>query len=261
VMEWRSAEGRFERIPEIIRELVSIKADVIVTGTVPIVRAARAVTQTVPIVMTGTGNPVQEGLIESLARPGGNITGIAGTTGNENLVKRLELLKELLPGLSRVAVLQSKAEMTVGWEQSQEAAARQLGIKVLLAEHTPTDYAAAFALIARERADAISVAQSAANFANRRLIIEFAAKHRVPAIYAVRESAADGGPIAYGTDFADIYRRTAGYVDRILKGAKPADLPVEQPTKHQLVINLKTAKTLDLTIPQSLLVRADEVIE
>src|SRR5262249_50652190 len=129
VMEWRSAEGRFERIPEIIRELVSIKADVIVTGTVPIVRAARAVTQTVPTVMTGTGNPVQEGLIESLARPGGNITGIAGTTGNENLVKRLELLKELLPGLSRVAVLRSKAEMTVGWEQSQEAAARQLGIK------------------------------------------------------------------------------------------------------------------------------------
>lgn len=261
VMEWRSAEGRFERIPEIIRELVSTKADVIVTTTLPIIRAAKAVTETVPIVMTGIGNPVEEGLIESLARPGGNITGLAAVSGNENAAKRLQLLKELLPGMTRVALLNSKAEMIGGWEQSQEAAARQLGIKVLIAEHAPTDYAAAFALIARERPDALSVAFTAANVINRKLIIEFAAKNRIPAIYGVREFAADGGLIAYGPDLADIFHRSAGYVDRILKGAKPADLAVEQPTKFQLVVNLKTAKVLGLTVPPSLLVRADEVIE
>src|SRR5262249_50680045 len=148
--------------------------DVIVTGTVPMVRAAKGVTQTIPIVMAGTGNPVEEGLIESLARPGGNVTGPAGVSGNENAAKRLQLLKELLPGMSRVA-LHSKAEMLAGWEQSVEAAARQLGVKVLIAEHTPTDYAAGFALIERESPDALSVAFNAANIANRHLIIEFAA--------------------------------------------------------------------------------------
>jgi putative tryptophan/tyrosine transport system substrate-binding protein len=173
----------------------------------------------------------------------------------------MELLKELLPRLSRVAVLQSKAEMTVGWEQSTEAVARQLGVKFLLAEHKPTDYAAAFALIAQERADALSVAISGANFANRHLIIEFAAKNRLPAIYGAREFAAAGGLIAYGVDVADIFHHAEGYVDRILKGAKPADLPVEQPTKFQLIINLNAAKALGLTIPPTLLARADEVIE
>jgi putative ABC transport system substrate-binding protein len=237
VMEWRSAEGRFERFPEIIRELVSIKADVIVTTVVPTTRAAKAVTRTVPIVMASVANPVEEGLIESLARPGGNITGLAGGAGDEILAKRLQLLKELLPGLSRVALLQSKAEVPAGWEQSAEAAARQLGVKVLFAEHTPTDYSVAFALIARERVDALSV-PGGVNFAHRQLIIEFAAKNRLPAVYGSREYAADGGLIAYGPEVADIFYHTAGYVDRILKGAKPADLPVEQPTKFHLVINL-----------------------
>ena len=170
-------------------------------------------------------------------------------------------MKELLPGMTRVALLNSKAEMIGGWEQSQEAAARQLGIKVLIAEHAPTDYAAAFTLIAGERPDALSVAFTAANVINRNLIIEFAAKNRLPAIYGVREFAADGGLIAYGPDLADTFHRSAGYVDRILKGAKPADLPVEQPTKFQLVVNLKTAKSLGLTVPPALLARADELIE
>jgi putative tryptophan/tyrosine transport system substrate-binding protein len=211
----------------------------------------------------GTGNPVEEGLIESLARPGGNVTGLAAVSGNENAAKRLQLLKELLPGMLRIALLHSKADMIAGWEQSQEAAARQLGIKVLIADHTPTDYAAAFALIARERPDALSVAFNAGNIANRPLIIEFAAKNRLPAIYGVREFAAEGGLITYGPDYADIFQRAAGYVDRILKGAKPADLvlAVEQPDKFRLVINLKTAKALGLTIHPSLLARADEVIE
>jgi putative ABC transport system substrate-binding protein len=261
VMEWRSAEGRFERFHEIIRELVSIKVDVIVTVSAPLTRAAKEVTQTVPIVMLGIADPVKEGIIESLARPGGNITGPVGTAGLEILAKRLQLLKELLPGLSRVAYLQSKAEALPGFEESVEAFGRQLGVTVLNAEHTPTDYAAAFALIAREQPDALSVANSAANFANRHLIIEFAAKNRLPAIYGAREYATAGGLIAYGADVADQYRRGAQYVDLILKGAKPADLPVEQPTKFHLVVNLKAVKALGLTIPPTLLARADEVIE
>jgi putative tryptophan/tyrosine transport system substrate-binding protein len=261
VMEWRSAEGRYERFPEIIRELVSINADVIVAVNTPMTRAAKDVTQTVPIVMAGIGSPVEDGLIESLAQPGGNITGLAANTGIENFAKRMELLKELLPGMSRVAILQSKAEMPAGWEQSHEVVARQLGVKVLLAEHTPTDYSAAFALIARERADGLLVGVSSANFANRHLIIEFAAKNRLPAMYGIREYITAGGLIGYGPDVADIFRRAAGYVDRILKGAKPADLPVEQPTKFLMVINLRTARALGLTIPPSVLARADEVIE
>jgi putative ABC transport system substrate-binding protein len=261
VMEWRSAEGRFERFPEIIRELISIKTDVIVTVTDPMTRAAKDVTRTVPIVMAGSGGPVEAGLIESLARPGGNITGLANISGAEIIAKRMQLLKELLPGLSRVASLQSKAEALAGWEQSAAAVGRELGVTCLNAEHTPTDYAAAFALIARERPDALSVAHSAANLANRHLIIEFAAKNRLPAMYGSREYVTAGGLIAYGTDIADQFHRAAGYVDRILKGAKPADMPVEQPTKWHLVVNLKTAKALGLTIPPSLLARADEVIE
>jgi len=261
VLERRSAEGRIERAPEIIRELVSIKADVIVTDGVPMTRAAKEVTQSVPIVMVGVGDPVKEGLIESLARPGGNITGLAALTGLENVVKRMELLKELLPGLSRVAVLLSKGETAAGWDQISEAAGRELSLKVLNVEATPTDYASVFALITREHPEALLVHGNAVTFANRHLISEFAAKNRLPAIYAFREHVAAGGLIAHGPNIADISQRAAGYVDRILKGAKPGDLPVEQPNKLELVINLKTAKALGLTIPPSVLIRADEVIE
>lgn len=259
-LERRSAEGKFDRFPEIIRELVSIKADVIVTLTPAMTRAAREVTQTTPIVMLA-GNPVEEGLVESLARPGGNITGLTHLTGLENNVKRVQVLKELLPGLSRVAYLQSKAEMLGEHERMVEIIARDLGVKGLFAEHMPSDYTGAFAFIERERADALVVAPSAANYANRRLIVEFAAKNRLPAVYADPAFVKAGGLIAYGADFADLFRRLAGYVDRILKGAKPADLPVERPTKFQLTINLKTAKALGLEVPPTLLARADEVIE
>jgi len=249
IMEWRNAEGRLDRVPEIVRELVSVNVDVIVVGTVPLVRAAKAVTQTIPIIMVGTGNPVEEGLIESLARPGGNVTGLAGVSGNENAAKRLQVLKELLPGMSRVALLNSKAERIGGWEQSMEVAARQLGISVLFVEHTPTDYAAGFALIERERPDALSVAFNAANMINRHLIIEFAAKNRLPAMYGVREFAANSGLISYGPNYTDIYKQAAGYVDRILKGAKLQNWRLSSLGDFQLVINSKTAKVLGLTIP------------
>jgi putative ABC transport system substrate-binding protein len=259
VMEWRSAEGRFERAPDIIRELISINVDVIVTVSM-ITRAAKQVTQTVPIV-TLVDNPVEEGFVQSLARPGGNITGLTSVTNLEIFAKRVQLLKELLPRMSVVAYLHHRAELNKGWEQTPEAVARELGVKVVLAEHTPTNYADAFAFIARERVDALLVASSGANFANRRLIVESAAKAGIPAIYGFREDVTAGGLISYGPDTADLFRRLAGYVDRILKGANPADLPFEQPTKFLLTINLKTAKALGLTIPPSLLGRADEVIE
>jgi putative ABC transport system substrate-binding protein len=259
VLERRSAEGRFERFPEIIRELLSLNVDVIMTTTNPMTRAAKQVTQTVPIVMIGA-NAVEEGLIQSLARPGGNVTGISAIT-SEMLPKWVQFLKELLPGLSRVAYLQSKAEMVAGWEQSTETAARELGVKILLAEYTPPSYADAFAFILREHVDALVVPANASNFANRHLIVRFAAENRLPTIYGFREFVAAGGLIGYGVDYADAYRRAAAYVDKILKGAKPADLPVEQPTKFELVIHLKTAKALGLTIPTTLLATADEVIE
>src|SRR5262245_44799058 len=211
-------------------------------------RAAKEVTQTVPIVMT-SDNPVEEGLIQSLARHGGNITRLTSHSGLEMQAKQVQLLKEILPRVSRVAVLLPKPETLADWKQIAEATTRALGVKLLFTEHAPSDYAAAFALIERERQDALLVAASAANFANRRLIVEFAAKNRLPAIYIFREYVDAGGLISYGVAIADFYRHLAGYVDRILKGAAPADLPVEQPKKFQLVINLKAAKVLGITIP------------
>jgi putative ABC transport system substrate-binding protein len=260
ILERRSAEGRFERFPEIIRELIFLNVNVIVTTTTSMTRAAKGITSTVPIV-TLSNNPVEEGLVQSLARPGGNITGLTTITSVENATKRVQLLKEILPGLSRVAMLQSKQENLGEWEQTIKTISRNLGVNVLIAEHTPSDYTNAFAFIIREHPDALLVVGSAANFANRRLIVEFAANSRIPAVYVDREYTVDGGLISYGANIADLWRRLAGYVDRILKGTKPADLPIERPTKFELVINLKTAKALGLTVPSSLLLRADEVIE
>jgi ABC-type uncharacterized transport system substrate-binding protein len=246
MMEPRSAEGKFERFPEIIRELVSIKVDVIVTVANPMTQAARDVTRTIPIVMAYSVSPVEHGVVQSLNRPGGNVTGLTMNVGSEIPGKQLQLLKELLP---RKGV------------QSGEAAAAKLGITLLPAEHTPTDYTNAFALIMREHPDALVVGASAVNVANRHLIVEFAARRRLAAIYATQEFVNIGGLISYGVDFHDLFRRAAGYVDKILRGAKPDDLPVEQPTKFALVINLKTAKTLGLDVPDKLLALADEVIE
>jgi putative ABC transport system substrate-binding protein len=261
IIEWRSAEGRFDHFPDIVRELVGRNVDVIVTVTNPMHKAARAVTQTLPIVMGASISPVEEGLVQSLARPGGNITGLTADAGPEIIAKRLELLKQMLPKMSRVAFLSSKAEWVGQWQLGLQAASKTFGITLFVAEHTTTDYADAFALIARERPDALLVPEGGTNYANRRLIVDFAARARLPAIYPWRVFADIGGLMAYGVDLSDGFRRAAAYVDKILKGANPAEMPVERPTKFELVINLKTAKALGLTIPPSLLLRADQVIE
>ena len=199
--------------------------------------------------------------MQSLARPGGNITGLTVDAGPELGAKRLELLKEILPKVSRVAVFASKGDRFAQWEQSTRAAATSLGVKLLVAEHGVSEYADALPLITRERPDALLVPEGTANWQNRRLIIEFAATSRLPAVYPWREFAAAGGLMSYGVDLTDLFRRAASYVDRILKGANAAEMPVERPTKFELVINVKTAKALGLTIPPSLLLRADQVIE
>jgi putative tryptophan/tyrosine transport system substrate-binding protein len=260
VLELRSAEGRFDRFPEIMRDLVSAKVDVIVTVANPMTQAAKDVTETVPIVMAYSVSPVEHGLIQSLGRPGGNVTGLTMNVDSELPGKQLQVFKEFLPGISKVAFLHSKEQEAEG-VQNGEAAARKLGITLLPAEHTPTDYAGAFALITRQRPDALIVGASAVNFANRRLIVEFATQSRLPAMYATREFVDIGGLISYGVDFHNLFRRAAEYVDRILRGAKPADLPVEQPAKFALAINLRTVKTLELHLPDQLLALADEVIE
>jgi putative tryptophan/tyrosine transport system substrate-binding protein len=261
VLDIRSAEGRFDRFPEIVRELVRLKVDVILSSSNELFKASRDVTQTVPMVMVAVGAPVEEGLVQSLARPGGNITGLTLDAGPGLGAKRLELLKEILPKVSRVAVLASKGEQRAPWEQSTQAAAMVLGVRLLVVEHTVSEYADAFALIARERPDALLVPEGTANWQNRRLIVEFAAKSRLPAAYFWRQFADVGGLMSYGVDLPDLYRRAASYTDRILRGANPAEMPVERPSKFELVINLKTAKALGLTIPPSLLARADQVIE
>jgi putative ABC transport system substrate-binding protein len=243
-----------------VRELVASKVDAIVTVANPMTQAAKEVTGTVPIVMAYSVSPVEHGMVQSLSRPGGNVTGLAMNVGDEIPGKQLQILKELLPGISRVAFLHSKEQETEG-VQNGEAAARKLGITLLPAEHTPTDYTGAFVFIAREQPDALMVGGSAVNVANRHLIVEFAGQRRLPAMYATREFVGIGGLISYGVDFHDLFRRAAGYVDKILRGMKPADLPVEQPTKFALVINLKTAKSLGLDMPDKLLSLADEVIE
>jgi ABC-type uncharacterized transport system substrate-binding protein len=260
VLEARSAEGQFERFSEIIRELASLKVDAIVTVANPMTQAAKDLTGTIPIVMAYSVSPVEQGIVESLNRPGGNVTGLAMNVGSEIPGKQLQVLKELLPKISRVAFLHSKEQEAEG-VQNGEDAARHLGITLLPAEHTPTDYTHAFALITREHPDALVVGGSAVNVANRHLIVDFATQRRLPAMYATREFVSIGGLISYGVDFHDLFRRAAGYIDKILRGAKPADLPVEQPTKFDLVINAKTARTLGLEIPPTLLALADEVIE
>ncbi len=264
ILERRSAEGRFERLGDIVADLVRLKADVIVTVTNATTLAAKAVTTTVPIVMLGSRDPVGAGLVQSLARPGGNITGLTGTAGPELEAKRLQLLREALPGISRVAFFASKGDNE--WEsaggQSVRAAANTLGLTLLQAEYMPHAYSDAFALIRRLRAAALFVGgASGAAYADRALIVEFATQARLPSTFWYREAVELGGLMSYGVSVPDLFRRAATYVDKILKGAKPADLPVEQPTKFDLVINMKTAKALGLTIPPSLLLRADEVIQ
>ena len=262
VIEYRWAEGRAERLPDLAVELVNLKVDVIVAGGTPAPLAAKHATRTIPIVMGGAGDPVGTGLVASLARPGGNVTGLSTLTPELGR-KRLQLLKEVVPGVSRVAVLWNAANpYAVLNMRETEAAARTLGVQVQSLEvRGPDDFESALPAAIRGRAGALIVVDDPLTLTYRVRIVDFAARNRLPAMYGFREYAEAGGLMAFGASLADLGRRAATYVDKILKGAKPADLPVEQPTKFELVINLKTAKALGLTIPQSVLLRADQIIE
>ena len=263
--EYRYAEGKLDRVPELAAELVRLKVDIIVAagGRIP-VRTAMNATKTIPIVMMGAGlDPVEAGLVESLARPGGNVTGITNLTG-ELGGKRLELLKEAVPKLARVAVLYDPATPVNVHEVKEvlPVAARALGLTLRSWEVRAADgFERVFAALSKERPDGLYVTGSPLMGANRKRIAGLASKSRLPSMYNNREAVDAGGLMSYGADQADSYRRVAYYVDRILKGAKPADLPVEQPTKFELVINLKTAKQIGLTIPAEVLARANRLVK
>jgi putative tryptophan/tyrosine transport system substrate-binding protein len=261
-LEYRWSEGKQDRMPELAKELVRRKVDVIVTHSVGGL-AAKHATTTIPIVLAVAGDPVGAGLVASLARPGGNVTGLSlGTEGGLS-GKRLQLLTEVAPKLSRVGVLWNRANPGVDSQVADiRSAASILGVRLQLVEFRGSDeLEGALASLAATRSDALIVPTDAAVFQQRARVIAFTARNRLPAIYAQRETVEDGGLMAYASSQIDMWRRAATYVDRILKGAKPADLPVEQPTKFELVINLKTARALGLTIPPALLARADEVIQ
>ena len=261
-IESRWSEGKTERLPALAIELVQLKVDVIVASSTQAVRAAKQATSTIPIVMAVSSYPDKIGLVESLARPGANVTGLSNVA-SEVGGKRLQLLREIAPKVSRVAVLWNPASPVepLGYREMQAAAAAA-GVEIQSIEvRTPDDYSAAFASVTGNRADALYAFGNPVNFKNRQLIADFASKSRLPSIYEERLFVESGGLLSYAPSFTDLFRRASTYVDKILKGAKPADLPVEQPTKFELVINLKTAKVLGLTIPPSLLLRADDVIQ
>jgi len=264
VIEYRSAKGKAIRRPEMADELVRLKVDVIVTSPAPpLIQAAQGATSRIPIVMAGVYvDPVEAGFVDSLARPGGNITGITNFE-SELHGKRLELLKEAFPRISRVAILWPGYQLTRGMKDIK-AAGQALGIQIqsLVVGGIRLEQLELFlSAISRERPDALIVASSALILRHNARIIEFTAKRRLPTMYARRRFVKEGGLMSYGANLPDMFRRTATYVDKILKGAKPADLPVLRPTKFELVINMKTAKKLGLTIPSSILYRADKVIK
>jgi putative ABC transport system substrate-binding protein len=262
VIEWRFAEGKHERLPGMAVELVQLKMDVIVAVGAPAISAAQKATATIPIVMGNTGDPVGTGFVKSLAHPGGNITGVTNINA-ELSPKLLELLLSMAPKLSRVAILMNPAipsHATV--LENVQAAAQKTNVKILpVKARTPQAIENAFSIMTRENAEALIVVFEAFFVSQQRQIAELAAKHRLPSITATRAYVEAGGLMSYGPNNGDQYRRTAAYVDKIFKGAKPSDLPVQQPTKFELFINGKTAKALGLTIPQSLLTMADKVIE
>ncbi len=260
--ERRGAQAHVDRFPRLLDELVASKVDVILTLSYPATIAAKRGTTTIPVVVIGAGDPVATGLVDSLARPGGNITGISDVA-IELSAKRLELLKETAPGLRRVAMLWNAADlgMTLRYEASATTA-QALGVIVQpLGVREPEDFEEAFGAMMRELPDAILMVSDVLTILNRRRVYEFAAAHRLPAIYENDFFSHDGGLMSYGPDTDEICERATGLVDRILKGAKPADLPFEQPTRFRFVINLGAARALGLTIPPSLLARADDVIE
>ncbi len=262
VVEYRYGEGKTERFPALVTELAQRNVEVIVVGGATATRAATQVTTLIPLVMANVTDPVALGLVASLARPGGNLTGVSNLAP-ELGGKRLELLKEIVPQLARVAVLgdPSSPSHAPGWRET-ERAARSLRVQVQSVEvrEPKPDFASAFAAITRDRAHALLTLSQPLMLVYRKQIVDFTATRRMPAIFHTREFVDAGGLMSYGANVPDLYRRAATFVDKILKGARPADLPVEQPMKFDLVINLKTAKALGLTISPTLLFRADEVI-
>jgi putative ABC transport system substrate-binding protein len=266
LVEYRDAGGRPERFPALARELAALQLDVIVaTGGTLGAMAAKQATATIPIVFPAVGDPVEEGLVGSLARPGGNITGLAVVSPGL-IGKSLELLKQALPGASRLALLIKPDTVTdqVLKERltAAETTARALGARLQVVEaRSPEDFERAFSEMTRGRADALTVSATPVFDNARRRLLDLSARHRLPTVYSFKLYVEDGGLMSYGADIFDLYRRAADYVDRILKGARPGDLPIEQPTKFDLVVNLKTARALGLTLPPSFLLRADQVIE
>jgi len=263
VFDYRYSDGDQDRLPGLAAELVKLNADVIVASPTPAAQAARNVTQAIPIVGIGLDNPVRHGLVVSLARPGGNVTGLSYSDGPEIFRKDLSLLQELVPNIRQIAVLSNSTgpNHLVAMENI-EAAAKSLGLGLFLLDvQTPGQFETAFATMARERVQALFVFGDPMFGVHRFRIAELAVQHRLPAVYTNRPHVDAGGLMCYGPNFPDLWRRAAAYVDKILKGAKPAELPVEQPVTYELVINLKTAKALGVEVPPTLLARADAVIE
>lgn len=263
VIDYRFAEGNIERLPDLAAELVRRKVDIIVAVATQSSLAARNATRTIPVVMVAAGDPVATGLITNLARPGANITGLSFGVALESFTKSLELFNQAVPGLHRVAVLTNPANPAQALATKDlKAAAQHLGIQLQVLEvRSPNEFGPAFVAMARESAAGLLVVTDPVFVAHRTRLADLAARHRLPSMHGVRAYVEAGALISYGPSVADIFHRAATYVDKILKGARPGDLPVEQPTKFELVINLKTARALGLTIPQSLLLRADEVIQ
>jgi len=264
-IEYRSAEGKLERLPALAAELVSLKVNVLVTLATPGALAARQATNTVPVVVASMADPARDGLVASLARPGGNITG-STFLGPELIPKRLALLKEIVPGASRVAVLWHPgvySERTMGDMVKQtETAAQRLALRLqFVGAAGASDFDRGFAAMSSDRADALLVFPSPMLYLEHRRIVDLAAKHRLPTVYPWREAVDAGGLCAYGTNIVEQMRHAAGYVAKILKGAKPGELPVEQPTKFELLVNVRAAKGLRLTIPASVLAQADQIID
>jgi len=262
VIEWRFADGKPERLPGLAAELVRLKVDVIVAGGTPGVGAAQKATSTIPIVMVNVADPVGSGFVASLARPGGNITGLSNIAGDIG-PKHLEMLLSMVPKLSRVAVLMNPTNSShAAILKSVEAAAQKSRVRIVPVEaRTPREIESTFFVMTQERAGAVIVAADQFFLQQRQQIADLAAKNQLPSISVIRELVEAGGLMSYGSSNADDIRRAAAYVDKIFKGAKPGDLPVEQPMTFELLINGKTAKALGLTIPQTILVRADRVIE
>ncbi len=262
VVEYRWAEGKLERLPALVADLVRLRVDVIVSSATAAIRTAKEQTSTIPIVMAGVTDPIGVGLVASLSRPGGNVTGLTHLSP-ELTAKRLELLKEVVPRLSRVAVLWDPNHPgALGAFKETRVAAQALRVTLIsMKAGNREELDTVLLTIDKERPQALFVLADTFTFFHRGLITEVATRHRLPGMYHLREWVDAGGLMSYGTNFADLSRRAATYVDKILKGANPGDLPVEQPTKFELVINLKAAKALGLTIPPALLLRADEILE